>query len=104
MKKTSILVVIILMLIFLATDVVADTLVKDDDTGGPLTDVNALYWGGSDFNGFNNDQLNKSNPVAEEAWLEALLGYAYDHGDIGYITKIEAGFGDLESDVKQLSD
>jgi len=104
MKKTSILVVMILMLIFLATDVVADQMVKDKDvTGNLLTDVNALYWVGSDVNALNNGQLNNADPVTEEAWLEALLGYAYDNGSIGYITRIEKGSGGLGSDVKQLS-
>lgn len=102
MKKMSLLVSIILVLFLLSARVQADTMVIDDDAGGLLTDINAIYWESSDVNTLNNGQLKNSNPETEEAWLEALLGKVYNNPDVTFIQKIAAGSGGLGSDVKTL--
>jgi hypothetical protein len=102
MKKTLILASLILILLVSATQVVADMMVVDIDTANPLSDINSLYWSGSDKNTLNNNQLKNANPVTEEAWLEALLG-KFNDPDTFYIDRIEAGHGGLGSDVKQLT-
>ena len=59
----------------------ADLLLPDID---PPNVVAGSPWAGDDT---NPDDLFSSNPVAEEWWLEALLGYSYDDPAISYIDK-----------------
>jgi hypothetical protein len=103
MKKTFILASLILILLA-ATQVVADMKVTDVDTTNSLTDINALYWDGNDTNQSGRGQLKNANPVTEEAWLEALLGFPYDEKTIIYIDRVDKGSRGLGSDVKQLID
>lgn len=103
MKKVLFLASLILTTLILATTVMADTLVQDVDTANQLTDINPLYWKGSDSNPSGKSQLNNADPTTEEAWLEALLGKVFD-SDIFFITRIEAGSNGLGSDVKQVTD
>ncbi len=104
MKKTLFVVYMILICFVLAMPVMADEMVVDiDDTNNPLTDVNSLYWKGSDSNPSGKSQLNNANPTTEEAWLEALLGKEYDNEYIFLITRVEAGSNGLGSDIKQLT-
>jgi hypothetical protein len=65
------------------------TLLTDQDTGNVLTDINILYWTGSDTNPSN--ALNNSNPTTEEAWLEAVLGLVYNQASVNYYTGIDYG-------------
>jgi len=104
MKKTLILTSLILMLLLSSTQVMADTKVTDIDTTNQLTDINPLYWKGSDTNPSGKSQLKNANPVTEEAWLEALLGKSYNDPQVTYIDRIEAGSGALGSNLKQLTD
>jgi hypothetical protein len=87
-----------------AAQVAADALVEDIDIlSEPLTNE-SLYWKGKDYNALWNNQLENSNEETEEAWLEALLGYAYNDPGLFYIDRVLAGQTGLGSDVKQLSD
>ncbi len=85
----------------------ADSLVVDIDVApGDLTDVNVLYWEGSDSNPAHKDlgnQLLNSNETTEEAWLEALLGKVYDDPNVWYVNRILAGEGGLGMDDKILT-
>lgn len=107
MKKIMIFASSILILLVAATQVLADRMVTDIDTFNyeykQIIDVNSRYWKGSDTNTLYNDQLKNANPVTEEAWLEALLGFTYDEKTVMYIDKIEAGKDGLESGLKQLT-
>jgi hypothetical protein len=128
MKKVLILVSLILVLILLATQVVADakgsdrytgkrnrgvpasspvvadTKVSDIDTVDPLTNINALYWKGNDSNPSGKGQLKNEKWVTEEAWLEALLGKVYDDKEIILMSRVEADSGGLGSDLTQIND
>lgn len=105
MKKVSIVFSFIFILFLTVAQAAADNmLVTDSDAGGlpDLTDINASFWEGSDWNGYGNDQLKNADPKTEEVWLEALLGKEYDSSFLTLITRINKGTQGLGSDVKKL--
>ncbi|MCJ7541477.1 MAG: PEP-CTERM sorting domain-containing protein [Desulfobacterales bacterium] len=65
-----------MLLICLATPAAADILVLDVDP--PDTDTNPQWF-------------SPTNPDAEEAWLEGLLGLIYDDPTVEFISKDETG-------------
>lgn len=102
MNKILVLSYMFLICMLSPSFAVADTIIIDID----LPDLNPTYWVGSDQNPSSFGQLVNSNPITEEAWLEALLGKNYNDPAVNFIGKIEAGKGGtypIAEDLKQLT-
>jgi len=102
MNKVFLLSFFTLGLIFVTIPVMADMLVLDIDP----PNTNPTYWIGDDVNVIftipNQGQLVNSNEATEEAWLEGLLGLAYNSPLVGNPQRILAGQGGIGLDEKQL--
>lgn len=95
MKKSMVFLLTIMATLVFGTYAFADSMVVDQDYaiiyGSMYSNYYSgpnlkHYWDGDDTNGQN---LNNSGEAAEEAWLEALLGLAYNNPTVNILSKDE---------------
>ena len=75
--------------VLMAAPAAADIMLTDVDPPA----FNSSYWVGNDTNPSTFSQLNNANPTTEEAWLEGILGKAYNDPGVFYAGRIDDPLG-----------
>jgi len=88
-KKMKKLLFLCFVFVLMAAPAAADIMLTDVDPPA----FNSSYWVGNDTNPSTFSQLNNANPTTEEAWLEGILGKAYNDPGVFYAGRIDDPLG-----------